>query len=131
MIWRLESDRSCGATPAGKRNSAFPLGIDSLLVPPRLIWLQQIDQWRDARPILERLGQMRWLDRRLICQLGDALRDRDMRATCAVISWSCRIAAVSRRWHAVSRASVGRIRPAILDGSPGALGNVPAWQTAV
>ena len=24
-----------------------------------------------------------------------------------------------------------RIRPAILDGSPGALGTVPAWQTAV
>jgi hypothetical protein len=24
-----------------------------------------------------------------------------------------------------------RIRPAILDGSPGALDNVPAWQTAV
>ena len=24
-----------------------------------------------------------------------------------------------------------RIRPAILDGSPGALGDVPAWQTAV
>ena len=24
-----------------------------------------------------------------------------------------------------------RIRPAVLDGSPGALGNVPAWQTAV
>ena len=41
----------------------------------RLTWLQQIDDRRDARPILERLGQMRWLDSGLICELGNALRD--------------------------------------------------------
>ena len=33
-----------------------------LLAPARL---QQIDDWRDTRPILEGLGQMRRLDRRL------------------------------------------------------------------
>jgi hypothetical protein len=31
-----------------------------------------------------------------------------MRATCSVDSWSCRIAAASKRWHAPSSASVGR-----------------------
>jgi hypothetical protein len=50
----------------GKRDSAFPLGINSLFVLPLLIWLQQINQWRDARPILKRLGQMRRLDGRLL-----------------------------------------------------------------
>ena len=40
-----------------------------------LAWLQQIDQWRDARPVLERLGQMGWLNRRLFGELGDALGD--------------------------------------------------------
>jgi hypothetical protein len=44
-------------------------------VLPLLIWLQQIGQWRDARPILERLGQVRRLDSCLFCELGDALCD--------------------------------------------------------
>jgi hypothetical protein len=42
---------------------------------PRLIWFQQIDDRRDARPILERLSEMRRLDRQLICELGDTLRN--------------------------------------------------------
>src|SRR5207249_1528762 len=50
--------------------------VNTLLLLPRLIWFQQIDQWRDARPILERLSEMRRLDRQLICELGDALRNR-------------------------------------------------------
>src|SRR3982750_4219610 len=40
-----------------------------------LIWFQQIDDWRDARPILERLSEMRRLDSCLICELGNALLD--------------------------------------------------------
>src|SRR6266498_2870916 len=68
-------DVAAGATPARERDSAFPRANKTLLVLPLLIWFQQIDQWRSTRPILERLSQMRRLDRCLFCQLGDALCD--------------------------------------------------------
>ena len=75
VIWLAA--RQPGATPDRERDSAIPLGIDSLVVLPPLIWLQQIYDWCNTRPVLKRLGQMRRLDRRLFCELGDALGDRE------------------------------------------------------
>jgi hypothetical protein len=37
-------------------DSAFSRGNDMLLLLGRRSWFQQIDHWRNARPILERLG---------------------------------------------------------------------------
>ena len=71
----MGGDLAGRATPTRERYSAFPRGNKMPLFLPLLIWLQQIDRWCNARPILERLGQMRRLDRPLICQLGDTLRD--------------------------------------------------------
>src|SRR4051794_30520679 len=90
----------------------MPLTAPARLFLRCLAWLEQIDDWRDTRPILERLGQVRWLNRRLFRELGDALCDGEesVRATCSVVSSSCRIAAANRRWPAASSASVGRGR---------------------
>ena len=73
VIWLVA--REPGATPDRERDSAHPHGIDSLVVLPSLIWLQEIDDWRNTRPVLEGLGQMRRLDRRLFGELGNALGD--------------------------------------------------------
>ena len=67
-------------------------------VRSRLSWFEQSDGWCNARPILERLSQLRRLDRRQICQLGDALCDGGAcTRPCSVVSWSWRIAASRRR----------------------------------
>jgi hypothetical protein len=46
-----------------------------LLLHP--VWFDQIADCVDARPILERLCQMRWLDCSLAGQLRNALRHRE------------------------------------------------------
>src|SRR3954447_19839254 len=49
VIWLAA--RELGATFARERDSAFPLGIDSLVVLPLLIWLEESHDWCDTRPI--------------------------------------------------------------------------------
>ena len=59
-------------TPQSRTASLYmPLTAPARLFLRCLAWLEQIDDWCDTRPIVERLGQMR----HLICELGDALRD--------------------------------------------------------
>src|SRR4051812_37102722 len=54
----------------------MPLTAPARLLLPCFAWIEQIDDWRDTRPILECLGQMRRLNHCLFCELGNALCDR-------------------------------------------------------
>jgi hypothetical protein len=54
----------------------MPLTASAVLFLLCLAWLQQIDDWRNTRPILECLGQLRGLNSCLFCELGNALRNR-------------------------------------------------------
>jgi hypothetical protein len=52
VIWLPYCKSVCGATP----DSAFSRGNDMLLLLARRIRFQQIDDWCNARPILDRFG---------------------------------------------------------------------------
>jgi len=82
-----------------------------LLLLARRIRFQQIDGWCNARPVLKRLGQMRRMDRCLICELGDALGDGeyagDLRGRQLELPYrrrqqalACSIQRVGRSWPA-------------------------------
>ena len=83
---------------------------DALFVRSRLTWFEQIDGWCNTRPIVERLGQMLRLDRRLFCQLGNALRDREYARDLLSCELELPDHPASRRWQAPSNTSVGRGR---------------------
>jgi hypothetical protein len=80
-------------------------------VRSRLTWFEQIDGWCNARPIVERLGPMRRLDRCLLCELSDAPCDveyaRDLLGRQLELAkrsrqqaLACRIQRVGRSWLA-------------------------------